>query len=291
MTFPLAETGNRSLRGFVLPLLLILLLALTLLGHGVLLLARRELQASKAFLHAARADLAAAGALAEGLGRLPPPGRNGTPNRRVPLFSGWREDGLWLDAAIRWLDSEMFFLEGRGRSRGWPGVRARGAIGWRLDPETRLRSLGGGVELNGSLVQGEGVEASSSGILDPPTGWSARDCSAFASSMETLYSGRVLPLTAPLPAFDSLQEGPGAGIPGIGLLSGSELLARARIFGSLPPEESGGGPVYGCPDGGAPMFMGVESDFVVRDARICGTLVVGGDLVLEGRGGCRGWRW
>ena len=60
-----SQTSARE--GVALPLLLLLLLALTLLAHGTLILAQLELKASTAFLHVTRADQVARSALLVGL--------------------------------------------------------------------------------------------------------------------------------------------------------------------------------------------------------------------------------
>ena len=121
MIEPLGRGEPPSRAGVALPLLLVLLLALTLLAHGALLLAQQELRASESYLHVVRSSLAAEGAIqrvAGGASMLPGPRRNG---EVIPLFSGWIDDALWHEGVLRWLGPEFFFLEGGGRSRGWPG--------------------------------------------------------------------------------------------------------------------------------------------------------------------------
>ena len=271
-----------------MPLLLVLLLALTLLGHGTLLLARRELLASKAYLHAVQADLAAEGAISRvlwDLASLPGPR---IPGLLTPLSSGWVHPDLWQETSLRWLSPELFVMEGWGRRRGWPGVRKKGALGWALDPVTRIGSLGAGVELGGNLILSPGAEATAADPLDLPVGWDPENCAGYVVELDSVYPRRTLPLTAPLPPHDSLPgEGPSR-IPPLGLLSGSELLDRIRENGSLVTRSAPIPAIRGCPDSEASVFLGSASDLEIRDRRVCGLLVVEGDLQIEGTGTFQG---
>jgi hypothetical protein len=275
---PEAPEGN--VRGFVLPLLLLLLLALTLLGHGILLLSRQELRASRAYLHAVRGDLAAVGGVSLGLETLPAPSDTRLAAITVPLGSEWIDGGLWRGVTLRWLGPELFLLEGKGRSLGWPGTRRRGAVGWMLDPLTRLGALEGGVELGGTLTLGPGT--------DQPSGWDPEACSPFGPSLASLYSLRSLSLTAPLvlPAPDSSGAAPG--IPPLGLLTGSQLMDLADEAGLLTAGDASLTAGAGCPGSEQPGFMAVGGNLEIRDAGACGVFVVDGDLLIEGSGSFQG---
>jgi len=285
---PRPEVSWGNVRGIALPLLLLLLLALTLLGHGILLLSRQELRASRTYLHAVRGDLAAVGGLKLGLETLPVSSEPRSAGITIPLASEWMDGGLWRGVTLRWLGPELFLLEGKGRSLGWPGTRRRGAVGWMMDPLTRLGALGGGVELGGRLILGPGTEASTSSLLGQPSGWDPDACSPFGPALATLYSLRSLPLTAPLvpPAPDS--SGAASRIPPLGLLAGTQLMALADEAGLLA---SGGASLtdgIGCPDSEEPGFLAVGGDLEIRDARVCGVFVVAGDLLMEGSGSFQG---
>lgn len=275
-------------RGIALPLILVLLLALTLLGHGILLLSRQELQASRAYLHAVRADLAAVGGLRLGLKRLPDPSDPRETGIPIPLGSGWVEGGLWRGATLRWLGPELLLLEGEGRSRGWPGTRRRGAVGWALDPASRLGALNGGVELGGVLTLGPGTEASTSSLMDLPTGWDPGVCAAFGVVLDSLFLARSLPLTAHLSISDSAFGGEEPEIPPLGLLSGSDLLARADEAGLLTPDDPSLSYGAGCPDSGEPPLLAVGGDLAIRDLAVCGVIIVAGNLFIEGTGRLQG---
>jgi hypothetical protein len=275
-------------RGVALPLVLVLLLALTLLGHGILLLSRWQLLASRAYLHAVRGDLAAAGAVTLGLASFPDPSDPRPQGIVIPLASGWTDGGLRRDVTLRWLGPELFLLEGQGRSRGWPGVRRRGAVGWMLDPVTRLGAQRGGVELGGSLILGPGTEASASDLTALPTGWDPADCLPFEPVLDSLYGVRTLPLTAPLSASGAAPSEDEVAIPRLGLLSGPELLARAGDAGFPSPGGAPLSPGFGCPGSDGRRLVKADGDLEIRDARVCGVLVVGGNLYLEGTGSFQG---
>jgi hypothetical protein len=133
--------------GMALPLVLLLLLALTAFGHGVLLLSRQELKASWAFRDLIRAGQAAEIGLRLGWGT--PVGAEDLrrPGAAVPVISGETLGGLTYETSRRWLDTEFFLLESRGGLRGWGGEKNAGWIGWALDPGTRITSFLGAVEV------------------------------------------------------------------------------------------------------------------------------------------------
>lgn len=268
--------------GAVLPLFLLLLLALTLLAHGALVLSQAEIQASHVFRHAIRADRAAHGAISRSL-RIP----GGFSGPRVPdsvtlLPSGWVEETLWWGGVLRWLGSEVFLIEGTGRSRGWPGSRRNGAVGWALDPLTRVGALAAGIEAGGSVTAGPGVDLSASDPRGLPVDWDSLGCSGFGTALDSLFTGRRFPLSSPLPVEDSLPSGGGSSIPGLGLLSASRLLA----LGGEPklPEVHGGEGLasVGCPGDGRSVMWSTGADLVLDGGRVCGLLVVEGDLRLLG---------
>jgi len=282
------EPGVREREGIAMALLLVLLLALTLLGHGTLLLARREFSASKAYLHVVRSTLAARGAVYRGIRAPPELTGPRVPGSTISMASGWTGDELWLGGSLRWLGPELFFLEGQGRSRGWPGTRAQGAVGWSLDPVTRIRDFRAGVELGGGFSMGPGAGASTADLQGLPVGWEPEDCRGFEAALGSLFSGRALPLTALLPPKDPSLTGPGSDLPPLGFLPGPELLARAPDSGLLLVAGSSRPPAQGCPGSGGTLFLGSEGELEVRGGRICGLLVVDGDLRILGEGVVQG---
>jgi hypothetical protein len=272
--------GGRE--GMALALILLLLLALTALGHGVLLLSTRELQATWAFRHAVRAGEAAeAGAL------LAMHGGSALPAERevwtvYPLVSGETSDGVTYGAELRWLDRELFLLEGMGGSRGWAGERRMGWVGWSLDPRSRLGAFGAGAETGrgASLVGEARIESGPFG--DPPEGWPGSSCLPYVEVLDSIFPGGGLPAPGILREPLSPLAEEGDTIPSLGLLWGAEMLARAASAtgpGPEPPDS-----VQGCPDiGEAPVFLGTPGSLHLDRGRLCGLLVVGGDLRLSGQ--------
>jgi len=263
-----------------LPLLLLLLLALTALGHGTLLLARGELHATWAFRHAVRAEKAAEAAIQMGLGEKDALGGERVPWVGISLAGGESEDGLIFRSTLRWLDREYFLVEGSGGSRGWEGERRQAWVGWSLDPVVRVGALLAGGELGGGLSREAGSVLESGGFFEAPEGWSPEICEGYRAVLDSLFPGGpplpIGPLSEPEPAGTES----GTSIPTLGLLSGFELLERAGSGGLsavLP-----GGPDQGCPSGGQPVFHGEEGSAVLVGGRSCGLLVVEGDLLLEG---------
>ena len=269
--------------GMALPLMLLLLLALTALGHGALLLSMRELQATWAFRHAVRAGEAAGGgawmALHEG-GLLP---EDRTPWIPHVLLSGETSDGVIYGAELRWLDGEFFLLEGVGGSRGWVGERRAGWTGWSLQPKVRLGAFEAGVEVGAGYVLGGEARVESGAFLAPPDGWPEASCSGYREVFDSLFPWGGLPVLGGLPAAPPAAYGEGESIPPLGLLSGQDLLERAGAAvssgsGALPVD-----PLRGCPGRGEPpVFEGTRSSLRLDQGRLCGILVVGGDLRLAG---------
>jgi hypothetical protein len=185
--------------------------------------------------------------------------------------------GLWRRATVHWLTSELFLLEGEGGVVGWSGVKRRGAVGWMMDPGSRLAALPGGVEVGGVVeVMGSGRLAGE-GWQDTPAGWAEEDCLPYRSLVDSLWAGRTLLTTA------TLTEG-GEGIPSLGLLGGEEILRRAEG----PPPDMPLGVDMGCPGSCPSVFWGAEGSLTLSGGRICGLLVVEGDLVLDGEGSFHG---
>lgn len=266
--------------GMALPVLLLLLLALTALGHGTLLLARRELNAVWAFRHVLRAGKAAEAALRVGL-------REGeiVANERVrwmghPLASGESEDGLIYRSVVRWLDHEFFLLEGSGGSRGWGGERRRAWVGWSLFPEARLGAFVAGIELGGGFRQEGRGTLEGNGFFEAPEDWADPLCAGYQAVLDSLFPGGALPPVGPLAAPELDDSGPGASLPSLGLLTGSHLLEELR--GGVPTPQPLQDSTRGCPGEEGPVFDGTDGSMSFDEGRICGLLVVAGDLRLGG---------
>jgi len=199
-------------KGMALPLLLLLLLALTALGHGTLLLARRELQATWAFRHAVRAGKAVEAALRIGLRDQELMGGERVPWVSVGGVAGESEDGFIFRSTVRWLDREYFLVEGFGGSRGWAGERRRAWVGWSLDPAVRVGYLLAGGEVGGEISLGVGSVLESDGFFQPPDGWSPERCEEYGAVLDSLFPSGPLPPIGPLRDSEAAGTEPGASI-------------------------------------------------------------------------------
>ncbi len=268
--------GVPAEKGIILPILLFLLLALTLLAQGTLLLARRELQATLAFLHATRATHGARGGVDAGLRVLvegePVPSGSGV----VSLHREILPEGVGREARVQVRGAETLYLEGEGRSRGWSGRRAVGAMAWRLDPATRIGAFRGGVEAKGvgSLSGGFG---SVDPLRDVPTGWGTWDCLAAGEVLDSIFP-RGLPLLAELRDPEALMDPDW--VPGLGLLTGARILAMGlgEEMGGRGTRPDGG---CRCSRGEAPCLVARRGTLTLSGGEFCGLLVSGGDLRIR----------
>lgn len=273
-------------KGVTLPLLLLLLLALTLLAHGTLILAQRDLEASKAFLQATRATQAARSALFVALETQLPTEDPASPGTSIRLFQEWLDDGSWRRASVRWLGRELFILEGEGRSQGWAGERRVGAVGWRMDPPTRMAAFRSGVEVGGELLALEPSRVSADGFLTLPLGWKDADCGPYEATLDSLFpSGAIRPVS-PLSVLQDAVDS--VSVPGLGFLKEEYLMARSGEVGEGDSGLTPGEPGLGCPGSGEPAFLGTEGSLTLDTGWSCGLLVVGGDLSFEGEGHFQG---
>jgi len=271
---------SRRKDGMAIPLLLLLLLALTALGHGTLLLARRELTSVWALRHATRAGRAVDIAL-----ELAFRGWDGSPGDRVAgagilLLSGETDEGLGFEATLRWLNREYFLMEGIGKSRGWVGERRGGRVGWGLDPLGRLGAFDSAVQLGGEIRRSGSALLLAAGLVDSPEAWPADACEGYRAALDSLFPVGRRPRTSPLGSLFPEDAGPGAGIPPLGLLTGSLLMELASPGVLDPPPLTGS--TTGCPDAGTPVLLAAEGGLSLGGGRICGIVAVGGDLVLRG---------
>ena len=117
-------------------------------------------------------------------------------------------------------------------------------------------------------------------FFDPPEGWAESVCGVYQPVFDSVSPGGPPPPTGPLRGQPPEISGPGALIPSLGLLSGPMLLEMAGPMGSgFPSPGSSGG---GCPGQGGPLLSGTEGSVIVGEGRVCGVLVVEGDLTLKG---------
>ncbi len=262
-----------------LPLVLVLLLALTALAHGTLLLARREVQASGSFRRVLQARRGAEGGVALTLERMPEGAGERVPGTVVPVVAGSTRDGGWYRGDLLWLDRELFLVAGRGGSRDWPGEGREGWVGWSLDPVTRMGALRAVLEVGEGVTFQGSARVLGSDLLSDPTEWPSGICEPQLAILDSLFPSGSLPATAPLGPSHLPDAGPGGAIPPLGLLSGSVLLDRGGAGEETGPSPEAGS---GCPGDGGPAFLAVPGSLTLDGGRLCGLLVVGGTLRLTG---------
>ncbi len=256
--------GERPDRGSVLVVVLVLMLALELLAHGALLMARQEAAASHAGARLLQAHLAAVHGLRD-VGAATPLGSavGGTPLQGiVEVGRGVLGEGRYR-LRLRRLTREEWLAESEGWVRG-VGWRVREAsVAWLPDPLERLRDFTGvlvvgsdaSVVLDGSVDVG-GVRRDGAGLDDP-------SCLPWRAALDTLYGA-----ASPLPVARAAPTP--AGEPSLGPLGPAELL---RWLGA---------PVGGGAAGGRTGPSAVRGDLTLRGESGEGLLVVEGDLELVG---------
>lgn len=112
---------NGTRQGMALPLAIVLLLALTILAHGVLLLSRHEVRAASSLRDLVRAQRAAEVGLHlywAGHGMFTEPAGS---SLWEPVSSGDLPGGLSFGVSIHSLDSDFFLLAGSGMVTGMNG--------------------------------------------------------------------------------------------------------------------------------------------------------------------------
>jgi hypothetical protein len=302
-----------SREGGAVPLILLLLLALTGLGHAAFLVALEEEAASTASVAVLQARLMAEGGVRRALRDAPDDSLPGWLGREVEIASHSTAEGSSV-VSMRPLSREIHWVEGAGAaalSRDGPRrVRERvSRLLWALSPIERLGAVRGVVEHGGSLVAPDGAidtrGVAASGDHESPVG-----CLDLREELDSAAAGGWLSEGSPVSA-------PPAGhLPALGLLEHDSLLARvpARALGSVTPAplaegarclvESPGN--WGSPTtpegpcGGHRTALAAEGDLTVAGgegqglllvtgnlrltsgARFAGLLVVGGDLALDG---------
>jgi len=142
--------------------------------------------------------------------------------------------------------------------------------------------------MGGGLLAGPGAEASASHLLGLPEGWDPGDCAEYAPVLDSLFPGGSLPLAATLSPLEGALGEVGSRVPPLGILSGPWLLDWIEKTGVVASRVASPPPTSGCPDSEVPVLMGSESDLSVDGVRLCGLLVVSGDLRIEGSGMVQG---
>lgn len=291
-------------RGFVLVLTLLLLVALTLLAHGMLAIAQTHRRAGAA-AWTARARAWSAEALAVAAAR----GLDSIPHGAGARAVAWQ--GGRATVTYRPLSSELVLVEARATALDgadadvFSGAEAgAGGLVWALDPALRVASLPRAAEVGRWPDMGTLARVDAVGVV---AGGEAR------CPPDTLAAGRGRPVLALRPAWDTVS--PGAP-PGLGLLTADTLVGR---LGLAPGAEGTPEPVvdddacrpdawnWGDPerppgtcgdrwaavwwpgdlrlvDGAGQGVLVVGGSLTLAGTRFRGLLLAAGDVVLEGSG-------
>ncbi|MHB1193349.1 MAG: hypothetical protein ACYC6F_09905 [Longimicrobiales bacterium] len=213
------SSGDR--RGVVLAMAVLALVALGLLAHGALLLARRELAASLAGVRLLQARAGAEAGYREAMGVAGPGVLSHLPTGgETLLVQGTLGGHAFAGRALR-LSREAWWISGEGHARGVEWSVGVGAAAWILDGAGRLEAREGVVEVAGG--GGATLLGGASGFTVPEQIPLPDDlCAPWEAVLDTLGALRSLPFTARV-------EPHARGEPSLGPLGPGEL-ARA-----LPP--------------------------------------------------------
>lgn len=247
--------GDR--RGSVLVVAVLVTLALELLAHGALLMARQELMAARAGVRLLRARVAAEAGVGEASRR--PVGRS---YADAPLWAPLTVAGGSLEEArfrtrLRRVSREAWLVEGEGRAGAGPWTSRDAGTSWLPDPAARVASFRAVVDV--------GLDAPVSVLGRVETDGLRRDlppldpapCGPWLATLDTLYGSGGVPALGRVPMTSE---------PSLGALGPDALM------GWIPP---------GMPSGDAFTAHGASS-LTLKGGVTRGLLVVSGDLELDG---------
>jgi hypothetical protein len=261
-------------RGAALVVAVLLVLALALLAHGTLLLARQELAASRSSLRLLQANAAAEAAVRISMETSLPLGVPETPLwDRVHLSSTTLRTGV-ADARLLRLSREHWLLEGTGRSGPGAWTSRDTRLVWILDAAARVGAFKGVVEVGGEAPVSVLGTVKAGHLRRDVSPLDAIPCRPWSAVLDSLFGGTPLPAIATVEASTRRE-------PSLGLLGAAELVDWIPVsidgVGTPGPRE-----VLGRCLTGDPWNWG-DPD---RAARPCGAHQAGrvsrGDLGVEG---------
>ncbi len=248
------------MRGAAVPILLLLLLALTGMAHAAFLLSLEELRAGRSALALLQVRAEAEAALESAAGILAVVRReNGRMEEPGFLEVSVRNQGLEASVEVIPLSSEFTLLQAEAQGQG-EGPRNRlGRVHWHLDPRMELRRSRAGVEYGGTLsIQGAGhLEAGAGGCPEGP-----------ALPTQRRRATHELPPVAPFPFLGILSLNEATQI-----FSGVPAGSRTGAAGSL----GSGSTAFSFPAADA-----ADPDFLILSHHWAGVLAVSGSLRIQG---------
>ncbi len=275
-----------SRRGYVLVVVLLLLLAVTAIGHTLLVLTQSELSVSRARWEALARRLAAETGAELGARRLPPV-QSLASGEWTSLIEGSVPPRARFAMAAQRVSPELLLVRSEGRVEQVPGVHRTVAMWWGMSPVARVRAALAVVEAGGPVRLDGGSRVDSAPVRDAPVEWSAARCEPYRSDLDTLFTDGVAPVT-------DLVEDPRVGLdggvvngaaravlPSLGLLDHELLLAGAgvRTRGTVSPSPAG---AYGECDSTDPSNWGAPMDPSDPCSSYMPVVASQGPLVIDG---------
>lgn len=246
--------GRAREGGFAIPLILMVLLAATALGHLLHYLARQELQVA-----GAERDLLTGRLAAEGGIRAVADSAAGSlaaiPVGDSAVLEGAHGQRSSYRVAAHRLTRELYLLAGEGRVNDVARARV-GRLTWALDPGTRLAALPAAVAFVASLAVSGSATIAGNRVAVPPLAWSATECARHLALADSIFPGGSVAASAawvpPDSALDSARRvllPPGSNPPSLtlGVLSLQGLAALADVTLGAPGGNTRLNLGSGCP--------------------------------------------
>ena len=270
--------------------MLLLIVAVTLLGHGALVLAQAQLDVSIAARAMLTARLSAEAGVVQAMAHShvwPAPESLWRPQAiQEHTFGPY---GRFTVSATA-IDPELALWVGTGAHTAHAGTYRVGRMAWRLTPASRLAAAEGVVMSGGTLSIAVAATVDGANLSRPPSAWTEADCAPFVEALAWAVPGGRLPQWAVL-AVDS------GAVPPLGHLDGPALADRSRMTASgvitpRPAEVAGVCRVEDTSNWGDPSRAGgcrdhfvlatSSGDVTLVGGQGQGVLAVGGSLRLEG---------
>jgi hypothetical protein len=276
-----------SSRGSALGLVILIVLALEVLAHGSLLMARQELAASRAGLHVLQARAGAEAGAALAAGRIPTDSLAPAPLAAPVQVGGVRLGPHQATSLVQRLGPEAWLARGEGQVVGAAWSWTTDRLLWVLDPVARATEVGAALLTPAGLPpRGPGSVGGLPFVPGDAPAW----CGPWTAALDSAGAWHRPRAVAPLPS-----NGP-AGI-GLGRIPEDDLA------GLLPPGPDGRGTPapdsaagacipgvwnWGDPDdpagpcGARFVAASVSGPLALVGGRGQGILLVRGDLELDG---------
>lgn len=281
------EAGRR---GALLPVLLLLIVAVTLLGHGALVLAQAHLDVSIVARALLTARLSAEAGVVQAMGDSTNWSLAELPWRPQAAREGTVGPLGRFKVSVTAIDQELALWVGTGEHAAHAGTYRVGRLAWQLAPTRRLAAAEAVVMAGGALSMAVGATVDGSDLNRRPHDWTEDDCAPFVDSVAwAVPSGRLEPWAA-LAAESGV-------VPPLGLLDWTALVDRARhvppgVITPRPSEFAGVCRIEFANNWGDPLRSGdcrdhfvlvtTRGDLTLAGGAGQGVLAVDGSLRLEG---------